>query len=127
MSLKKNGIPPMRNATESIWFDQADITALMRLTPPDDEWGWRVVAEYPSPEKTRDKRYRAAHARSQAIRAGRVKYLSDLGVWEARAVLRCPARQQPRTLLYLRYCGPDGTRWLTDSEIEMGVSGGQAS
>lgn len=111
MALKAAGIPTREAFEPTVMFDPADITALMRLAPGDDNEGWRVIATYPSPGGSRDKRYRAAHARSQHIRAGRVRYLADLGEWDAQAVLK-----GGNTLLYLRYLGTDGNRWEVSDE-----------
>lgn len=105
MPLMKAGIPQERDVSEKVWFDPKDINELMRLHPPDSSDGWRVVAKYPA-HSCADPRYRAAHARSQRIRSGKVGYLSELGQWNARAV-----KKAHEVWLYLRFEGSDGGRW----------------
>ena len=105
--VSKAGIPTGQSQTDTVPISPSDITALMRITPPDSEDGWRLVARYPV-DSCDDPRYRAAHRRSQRIRAGKVGYLRSLGQWDARAV-----KHKNECWLYLRFLG-DGSRWTDD-------------
>lgn len=82
------------------------IRQLVAIQTDDPSQGWRVIATYEAADHTSNG-YRSAHARSQAIRMGRLAYFNKFGKWDARARFIGDGLVG----LYVRWLGEDGKRW----------------